>query len=121
MLMNVLITGAGLLGCYGARRLLEKGHHVVLFDAFPDLDYIRSVLGDAAGVVVETGDVRDLPSVIAVFQRHAIEAVTHGAGLIARRAAEHPYTGIAINVMGTINVAEAVRITKARRLVYLSS
>lgn len=119
--MNILITGAGLIGCHGARLLLDKGCRVVLYDVSPDHGYIRSVVGDAQGLALESGDLRDLPALVAAVRKHRIEIVVHTAGLIGKKAAEHPSTGFAVNVQGTFHVAEAVRLMQVRRLVFLSS
>ena len=45
----------------------------------------------------------------------------HTAGLIGPRVAESLYTGFNINVVGTMNVAEAVRLTGVKRLVHTST
>jgi len=119
--MNILITGAGLIGCYGAQRLLTAGHRVVLFDVAPDRAYIDAIVGESSQLTVASGDVRDWPLLVALACEHDIDTVVHGAGLIAKKAAEHPYTGFSINVGGSVNVAEVVRLAKAKRLVFLSS
>ncbi|MBI3015596.1 MAG: NAD(P)-dependent oxidoreductase [Candidatus Tectomicrobia bacterium] len=119
--MNILITGAGLIGCHGARRLLDGGHRVVLFDVSPDNGYIQDIIGEAKSLTVDAGDLRDLPALITVIQKHEIDAVVHTAGLIGKKVSEHPYTGFTVNVQGSVHVAEAVSLLKVRRLVFLSS
>jgi len=118
--MNILITGAGLIGCYSAVELAEGGDRVILFDVHPDYDYIRHVFAKEAPII-EAGDLRDLPTLLTIMRKHEIEVVVHTAGLIGKRVAEHPYTGIWTNVLGTVHVAEAVRLSKVRRMVFLSS
>ena len=50
--MNILITGAGLIGAHAARQMVDAGHKVVLFDLSPNRDYIGKVVGkDKADVV----------------------------------------------------------------------
>jgi nucleoside-diphosphate-sugar epimerase len=66
-------------------------------------------------------DVRDLPALIDAIKTHKAETVVHTAGLIGSRVAESLYTGFNINVVGTMNVAEAVRLTGVRRLVHIST
>ncbi|HVY20289.1 MAG TPA: NAD(P)-dependent oxidoreductase [Bauldia sp.] len=118
--MKILITGAGLIGCYSAKRMIDGGHSVTLFDAFPDEKYVRSVIGDAK-LTVRRGDVRDLPSLVAMLLQEKPDVVMHTAGLIARNASDNPYTGVSVNVMGSVNMAEAVRLSGTRRLIFLSS
>jgi len=45
----------------------------------------------------------------------------HTAGLIGGRVAEALYPGLQVNLMGTINVAEAIRLTGVKRLVHIST
>jgi UDP-glucose 4-epimerase len=66
-------------------------------------------------------DVRDLPAIVQTIQDHKVGTVVHTAGLIGSRVAESLYTGFQINVLGTMNVAEAVRLTGVKRLVHIST
>ena len=116
--MNILITGAGLVGCHVARTLLERGHRAVLYDVSPREDYIRRV----AGVLpVVRGDVRDLPALVETMQQERTDAVVHTAYVIGDRLAQRPYAGLGVNVGGAIAVAEAARLTGARRLIFAST
>ena len=119
--MNILITGAGLIGCHGAKRLLALGHQVVLYDVAPDPEYIRAVVGNEKGLAVERADLRDLPALFAVLRKYGIDTVVHTAGLIGKKVAEHPFTGFTVNVQGSVHVAEAVRVLELKRLIFLSS
>lgn len=119
--MNILITGAGLIGCHAARRLVDGGHRVVLLDSSPDPDYIRSVVGANNEPTVISADVRDLPGLIRALREHEIDTVVHTAGLIGSNVSAQPFTGFDVNVQGSVHVAEAVSLLKLRRLVYLST
>ena len=116
--MNILITGAGLVGCHVARTLTERGHRVVLYDVSPREDYIRRVAGD---LPVIQGDVRDLPTLVEAMHQERTDAVVHTAYMIGDRLAQRPYIGLGINIGGTIAVAEAARLTGAGRLVFAST
>ena len=116
--MNVMVTGAGLVGCHVARELAQGGHRVVLYDVAPNEAYIRRVAGDLPAV---RGDIRDLPALMDVMQDHQVDTVFHSAALIGSNVAEHPYTGLNVNIGGAIAVAEAGRLRGIRRLVYAST
>jgi UDP-glucose 4-epimerase len=62
-----------------------------------------------------------LPALIEAIQKYKVDTVIHTAGLIGGKVAQPIYTGMQINVMGTINVAEAVRLTGVKRLVQIST
>jgi nucleoside-diphosphate-sugar epimerase len=76
----------------------------------PRKDFLAHKLGDANVTVVQR-DVRDLPSLIEAIQKYKCDTVIHTAGLIGGKVGNPIYAGMQINVMGTINVAEAVRLT----------
>ncbi|MEK7214846.1 MAG: NAD(P)-dependent oxidoreductase, partial [Chloroflexota bacterium] len=116
--MNVLITGAGLVGCQTARILRDRGHQAVLYDIAPREPYIRSVAGDVA---VERGDIRDLAALIDTMQQHHVQAVVHTAFLISGGAADRPYSGMRTNVDGALAVLEATRLSGARRMLFAST
>ena len=118
--MNILITGAGLIGTNAARHAVDAGHKVVLFDLAPNREYIRTVVGkDKAEVVA--ADMRDLPALLSALQRYNVDTIAHTAGLIGSRVQENSYTGATNNILGTINVLEASRLSKLRRVVYVST
>ena len=84
--MNILITGAGLIGSNCARHAVDAGNKVVLFDLSPNHDYLQKVVGkDRADVVA--ADMRDLPALISAMERYNVDTVVHTAGLIGSRVA----------------------------------
>jgi len=118
--MTVLITGAGLIGCHLANRLLGADNRVVLYDLSPNREYIRKIVGkDRAEIVA--ADMRDLPALINALKRFNVDTIVHTAGLIGKRVAENTYTGSTNNIMGTIHVLEAARLLGLRRVVYVST
>ena len=115
--MRVMITGCGLIGCYTAKELMERGDEVTFFDLQPNLDYLQKVLGRELPMI--RGDIRELPALIEAMQRTRAEMVIHTAGLQGNRT---PYFGFQVNLIGTLNVAEAVAtLTGVRRLIHASS
>ena len=64
---------------------------------------------------------RDLPGLIETIKEHGAETVVHTAGLIGGRVQQSLTAGFDINLGGTRNVAEAVRLTGVRRLVHIST
>ena len=118
--MNILITGAGLIGSNAARHAIDAGHKVVLFDLSPNRDYIEKVVGANKADVV-AADMRDLPALLAALEKYGVDTLVATAGLIGSRVQENSYTGATNNILGTINILEAARLRKLRRVVYVST
>ena len=118
--MNILITGAGLIGTNAARHAVDNGHKVVLFDLSPNRDYIEKVVGKDKCEVV-AADMRDLPALLSALEKFNVDTLVATAGLIGSRVQENSYTGATNNILGTINVLEASRLRKLKRVVYVST
>jgi nucleoside-diphosphate-sugar epimerase len=118
--MNILITGAGLIGTHAARHAVDAGNKVVLYDLSPNRNYIQEIVGTDR-VEVVAADIRDLPALLSALERFAVDTLVHTAGLIGSRVQENSYTGATNNILGTINVLEAARLRQLRRLVYIST
>lgn len=119
--MTTLVTGAGLIGASFAQQARKRGERVVFLDPEPRVDFLRAKLGKESDHVLVRGDVRDLPALIATMQEFKIETVVHSAGLIGSRVDAMLYTALQINLLGSMNAAEAIRLTGARRLVHIST
>ncbi|HYA29315.1 MAG TPA: NAD(P)-dependent oxidoreductase [Acidobacteriota bacterium] len=118
--MNILITGAGLIGAHAARHMVDAGHKVVLFDLSPNREYIQNVVGkDKADAVA--ANMLDLPALLTALEKFSVDTMVHTAGLIGGRVQENSYTGATNNILGTINILEAARLRKLRRVVYVST
>ena len=118
--MNILITGAGLIGAHTARHAVDAGNKVVLFDLSPNRDYIQKIVGKDR-VEVVAADMRDLPALLSALERSNVDTLVHTAGLIGSRVQENSYTGATNNILGTVNVLEAARLRGLRRVVYIST
>jgi UDP-glucuronate 4-epimerase len=121
-----LVTGA--LGCIGAwvvHELIHEGVAVTTFDAGDDAFRLRCLLSDdeLAAVTRLRGDVTDGAAVRSAVVDGGITNVIHLAGLQVPFCAADPPLGARVNVVGTINVFEAVRGTAAeqRPIAYSSS
>jgi nucleoside-diphosphate-sugar epimerase len=107
-----LVTGA--LGCIGAwtvRALVRGGAAVVAFDLGTDPRRLRMIMTseELAAVTILTGDITDLAAVEAALDEHAVTNVIHLAALQVPFCRADPPLGAAVNVVGTVNVFEAVR------------
>jgi nucleoside-diphosphate-sugar epimerase len=117
---TTLITGAGLVGTSFGQWALKRGEKLIYFDPQPRREFLEMKLGKGNFEAVQK-DVRDLPAMIQTILDHKVETVVHTAGLIGSRVAESLYAGFQINVFGTMNVAEAVRLTGVKRMVHIST
>ncbi len=117
--MRIIITGAGLIGTHTAKELTERGDEVTFFDVAPRPDYIRHVTGKDLPVI--GGDIRDLAALLDAFQRIRPECVIHLAASVGEANITNVYTGFQVNLVATINVAEAVRLTGVRKLIHAST
>src|SRR6187200_2016799 len=112
-----LVTGSG--GCIGAwtvAQLVGEGTGVVAFDASEDDHRLRLLLSDdeLAALARVRGDITDLEGVERVLDEHAITHVVHLAALQVPFCRADPPLGARVNVVGTVNVFEAVARRRER-------
>lgn len=120
-----LVTGAG--GCIGSwvvRLLRDEGVEVVATDLREDWRRLQLIShpNGLADVEFVPLDVAVTDAVARVVEEKGINRVVHLAGLQVPFCAANPPLGALVNVVGTVNVFEAVRAAGADvGLVYASS
>lgn len=118
---TILVTGgAGYIGSHAVLALKQAGYNVVIFD---NLEYGHQELVDSVlGVELFVGDTRDRSSLDRVFATHKIDAVMHFAAYIAvGESVEKPGMYYENNVVGTLNLLEAMRAANIHKLVFSST
>lgn len=119
--MRSLVTGgAGFIGSAVVDRLLAEGHHVTVLD---DLSRgrLRNLSEVRERIQFVQADIRD-PAIVEVIAAAHPEVVFHLAAQIDVRASvADPLRDAGVNVLGTINVAEAARAAGVRKIVFTSS
>ena len=120
--MTTLVIGAGLIGSQVARILVERGEKPVLMDHAAQPQAIGQIV-DLDKVTLVAGDVLRPLSIIDVLRSHGITRIAHTAAnpLLTLGAQKEPYAAINLNIMGTVNVLEAARVTGLKRVVVSSS
>jgi len=120
--MTTLVIGAGLIGSQVARILVERGEKPVLMDHAAQTHAIGQVV-DLAKITLVAGDVLRPLSIVDVLRTHNITKIAHTAAnpLLTLGAQREPYSAINLNIMGTVNVLEAARVTGLKRVVVSSS
>jgi UDP-glucuronate 4-epimerase len=107
-----LVTGA--LGCLGAwtiKALLDDGEEVVGYDLGDDTARLQLIMPpeQLARVTLEQGDITELPALERMLDEHEITRVVHLAALQVPFCRADPMLGARVNVVGTVNVFEAVK------------
>jgi CDP-paratose 2-epimerase len=123
---NYLITGgAGFIGSNYAKRLIERGEKVTIFDnlsrkgAHSNLNWIESETGQGSFEFIK-GDIRN---------QSAIEGAAYSKDVIVHLAAQvavttsvsDPRTDFDINALGTFNVLEAAKNSGRQPIVLYAS
>jgi nucleoside-diphosphate-sugar epimerase len=121
-----LVTGA--LGCIGAwtvRALVREGIPVVAYDLGSDRRRLRLLLRpeELDRVTFVTGDITELDQLESALDAHDVNRVIHLAALQVPFCRADPPLGARVNVVGTVNVFEAVkrRSSSMGPIVYTSS
>lgn len=117
--MNTLVTGgAGFIGSNLVRLLLEEGHNVAVLDNLAS-GYAENLAQFPTIHLIE-GDVRN-PTIVEKATA-GVEVVFHLAASVGNtRSIEHPIQDSDINVLGTLQILEAARQHKVRKVVFSSS
>src|SRR5687768_14483549 len=118
------ITGAqGCIGSWIVKALAERGDKAIVFDRSDDARRLAAIIDDEHLDKVEfiLGDITDRAAVLSALKRAEAHRVIHLAGLQVPTCKADPVGGALVNVVGTLNVFEAARVTAARGVVYASS
>jgi nucleoside-diphosphate-sugar epimerase len=121
-----LVTGAhGFIGAWVVKRLLGGGARVVIFDRDADPRRLRLIMSEeeVARAAVVTGDITESAALPPLVEEFGVEHVIHLAGLQVPTCRAEPRLGALVNVVGTVNVFEAARLSgrSVKKIVYASS
>jgi UDP-glucuronate 4-epimerase len=121
-----LVTGAyGCIGAWTVRQLIEESVPVVALDVGADARRLELLLTDAQmrGLPTMPADITDLDVLEATLEQLSITNVIHLAALNLPTCRDNPTLGARVNVVGTVNVLEAVarRKDSMAPVVYASS
>lgn len=118
--MRFLVTGgAGFIGSNIVAELVHRGEHVRVLDNF-STGRRENLVGFHKQIEVIEGDIRSYHIVREAVQ--GADFVLHQAALPSvPRSIRDPITSDEVNVLGTLNILQAARETKVRRLVFASS
>ena len=116
--MKVLVTGgAGYVGSHAVRLLTKAGHEVWIFD-----NLVNGYRAAAPAGRLIAGDLLDQNRLAEVFAERQYDAVMHFAALA--------YVGVSVtdpavyyrnNVVGTLNLLDAMRAASVNRIVFSST
>jgi UDP-glucuronate 4-epimerase len=121
-----LITGAlGCLGAWAAKAVLEEGDEPVGYDLGDASHRLELILTaeEREGLTLVRGDITDLDAFARTLDEHAITRVVHLAALQVPLCRADPVLGARVNVLGTVNLFEAVkeRLDRIPGVAYASS
>ncbi|MEJ7639949.1 MAG: SDR family oxidoreductase, partial [Singulisphaera sp.] len=124
--MRVFVTGGyGCIGSWVAKRLVQEGQEVWIYDLKEDTHRLDLLLDadEKRQVHFLPGDVADPISVRAAIERVEATHVLHLAGLQTPTCRANPILGATVNVIGTLAIFEAAVALRdqVRRVVYASS
>lgn len=127
--MKILITGAaGFIGSHLSEALLKEGHEIVGFDNF-DPFYDRGIkernleksLSIESFSLIE-GDLNNSTDMKTLFSGQNYDVVIHLAAKAGvRPSIKHPLDYTKVNIQGTQNLLEMMKIEGIKRLVFASS
>lgn len=124
--MRILVTGgAGYIGSHTCVELLNEGYEVVIMDNLYNssekaVDRIQAITGKE--VTFYKTDLLDKEGMDAIFEKEAIDAVIHFAGLKAvGESVAKPIEYYNNNITGTLNLCDVMRNHNVKNIIFSSS
>jgi len=124
MANTYFITGAqGCIGSWVVKALVERGDVPVVFDRSDDSRRLSAIISDDSLQKVRfvVGEITDYQNVLSALKQSGAQRVIHLAGLQVPTCKADPVAGAMVNVVGMLNVFEAVKTIGADGVVYASS
>ncbi len=117
-----LITGgAGFVGAELAAALAARGDDVLAFD-LRSSSRLDALMAQEPRISFVTGEIVEWPGIASALQQFRPVAVIHRAAIVGVRASlDMPMQTMRVNVEGSLNVLEAMRLFGVRRMVHMSS
>ena len=117
--MKILVTGgAGFIGSNIVDELIEKKHKVVIVDNLATGN-IKNVNKKAKFYKVSVCDKKKIDE---IFKKEKIDIVIHHAAqLDVRKSVADPCFDADVNIKGTLNILEACKNTKVKKIIFASS
>jgi UDP-glucose 4-epimerase len=118
----VLVTGgAGFLGAAIVRRLAKRGDQVIALDNF-QAGSPANLDGLGPNVRLISGDVTDLGGLLGLIKENGIRRIVHAAAIVSVvPSLSAPSHVTRLNLQGTLNILEAMRLFEVERTVHISS
>jgi UDP-glucose 4-epimerase len=122
MAKKILITGAsGWLGSAIVETLLKRGDAVVATDLAVS-PAIAALTAREPRLTAVVADLGEWHQVMRLFEAHRPDAVIHAAAIVGVvQAADIPIKTQRVNVEGSINLFEAMRLNGVKRVVHIST
>lgn len=122
MAKTILVTGAsGWLGSAIVEALLKRGDAVVGTDLVVSPALATLAAGDQKLTAV-AADLGEWHQVMRLFGMHKLDAVIHGAALVGViQCADIPIKAQRVNIEGSVNLFEAMRLSGVKRVVHIST
>jgi UDP-glucose 4-epimerase len=124
MVNTVLITGgAGYIGSHAVKCFLEKGHDVIVFDNLSTGHQTAiEVLKKYGTLSFVKGDLLNPQDLEETFSKHQIHTVLHFAAFCSvNESMENPALYFRNNVMGSLNLLDAMKIHAVKNMIFSST
>lgn len=127
--MKLLVTGgAGFIGSSLIDELLNQNNYVVCIDNFDDFynpaikkNNIEPFKNNRNFILYE-GDIRDKNLLKKIFKEHEIDLVVHLAARAGvRPSISQPELYCDVNINGTLNILESMRLSNVKKMIFASS
>jgi UDP-glucose 4-epimerase len=117
--MKILVTGgAGYIGSFMTKRLLDEGYDVVVLDSLERGH--KEAVDERASLVI--GNLLDKSFLATVFANHQFDGIIHFAGYIAvGESMEHPASYFENNTLATLNLLDEACKHKVNKIIFSST
>ena len=116
----IIFGGCGFLGSWIVKAFLKKGYSVSIFDLKIQKELLSHVIGEEMNKIkFINGDITNFDQVQEATNN--MDHVINLAGLMTPDCSSNPILGAKVNLLGSINVFEALKKNNIKFLVYASS
>lgn len=121
--VDILVTGGcGFIGGNLVKELVSRGAKVIVVDISldPRSLFFQNKLQKKTNLKIL--DIRDRQKILNFFKKNKFEYIIHlAAQPLVDKAFENPYESFETNIMGTVNILEAVRLTRRVKGIIVAS